>query len=162
MSPARRLALELLVASTVVVGAALLSQYVGKLVPCELCLYQRWPWYATAALMLVVLLAGGGRAAAPVAGLAGLILLAGAGLAFYHVGVEKGWFALPAACSGAGAADSVEALKAQIMGRAPVRCDEVAWSLFGISMAGWNFIASLLVAAWAIRGAARLRRSAWA
>ncbi|MBX6368946.1 MAG: disulfide bond formation protein B [Rhodospirillales bacterium] len=160
MSPARRLALELFVASTAVVGTALLSQYVGGLVPCELCLYQRWPWYATAALMLVVLLAGGGRAAAPVAGLAGLILLAGAGLAFYHVGVEQRWFAGPTACSGAGAADSVEALKAQIMGTAPVRCDEVAWSLFGISMAGWNFIASLLVAAWAFFGAARLRRSA--
>lgn len=158
MSAARRLALELLVLSAAVVGGALLSEYAGGLRPCELCLLERWPWYATVALTLFVVLVGSGRGAAAVLALAGVILLAGAALAFYHVGVEQHWFAGPTACSGTAAADSVEALKAQIMGAAPVRCDEVAWSLFGISMAGWNLIVSLLVAGYAFWGARRLQR----
>jgi disulfide bond formation protein DsbB len=162
MSAARSFALELLVLSAAVVGSALLSQYWGGLVPCELCLYQRWPWYVVIVLTLVVALAGGGRAAAPVFALCGLVLVAGAGLALYHVGVEQGWVAGPTACAGAGAADSVEALKAQIMGTAPARCDEVAWSLFGVSMAGWNAVASLLVAAYALWGTTQLRRRRFA
>jgi disulfide bond formation protein DsbB len=157
MSAARRLALELLVISAAVVGGALLSEHVGGLRPCELCLYQRWPWYATIALTLVLVLVGGRRGAVPVLALCGVILLAGAALAFYHVGVEQHWFAGPTACSGAAAADSVEALKAQIMGTAPARCDEIAWSLFGISMAGWNLIASVLVAGYAFWTAHHLR-----
>ena len=160
MFAARRLSLELLVLSAAVVGGALLSEHVGGLRPCELCLYERWPWYATIALTLVVVLVGAKRGAGAVLALCGLILLAGAGLAFYHVGVEQHWFAGPSTCSGAAAADSVEALKAQIMGTAPVRCDEIAWSLFGISMAGWNLIASLLAAGYAFWGAYQLRRGA--
>jgi disulfide bond formation protein DsbB len=160
MSAARRLSLELLVLSAAVVGGALLSEHVGGLRPCELCLYQRWPWYATIALTLVTGLVGAKRGVGPVLALCGLILLAGAGLAFYHVGVEQHWFAGPSACSGNAAADSVEALKAQIMGTAPVRCDEIAWSLFGISMAGWNVIASLVAAGYAFWGARQLRRGA--
>jgi disulfide bond formation protein DsbB len=160
MPATRRLALELLVLSAAVVGGALLSEHVGGLRPCELCLYQRWPWYATVALTLVVALVGGRRGGAAALALCGLILLAGAGLAFYHVGVEQHWFAGPGACSGAAAANSVEALKAQIMGTAPARCDEVAWSLFGISMAGWNLIASIVVAGYAFWAARQLRRGA--
>ena len=162
MSAARRLALELLVLSAAVVGSALLSQYWGGLRPCELCLYQRWPWYAVVALALVVLLVDGGRAAATVFAVSALLLFAGAGLAFYHVGVEQHWFAGPSSCSGAAAANSVEALKAQIMGTAPVRCDEITWSLFGISMAGWNLIASLLVAGFALFEGSKLRRRRFA
>jgi disulfide bond formation protein DsbB len=160
MSAARRFALELMVLSAAVVGGALLSQYVGGLQPCELCLYQRWPWYATIALTLLVVLVGGRRGGAKVLTLCGVILLAGGALAFYHVGVEQHWFAGPTACSGAAASDSVEALKAQIMGAAPVRCDEIAWSLLGISMAGWNLIASVLVAGYAFWGARQSARGA--
>jgi disulfide bond formation protein DsbB len=94
-----------------------------------------------------------------VTGIAALAFLAGAGLAFYHVGVEQHWFAGPSACTGAAtAADTVEALKARILGQMPVRCDEPAWSLWGISLAGWNLLASLgtgsacLAAFWLLRG----------
>jgi disulfide bond formation protein DsbB len=84
-------------------------------------------------------------------GLAGLLFLANAGLALYHVGVEQHWVAGPTACaSTAAAADSIEALKAQLLGTQPIRCDEVQFSFLGISMAGWDAVASLLIAVFAL------------
>jgi disulfide bond formation protein DsbB len=141
----------LLVASAAVVGGALLFQYVGGLEPCELCLYQRWPYYAVIVATGVALLSGGDRAMGAVVTLCGLLFAASAVLAFYHVGVEHHWFAGPSACTGsATGASSIEALKAQLLARQPVNCDEPAWRLFGISLAGWNFVASALMTAFCL------------
>ena len=85
----------------------------------------------------------------------------GAGLAAYHVGVEQGWFAPPGACSAdLGAAKTVEELRRRIEAAPLARCTDVAWSLFGISMAGYNLIASLALAAFALVAAARPGRMA--
>jgi disulfide bond formation protein DsbB len=152
LAPARLLPLIVFVASFAVVGGALLFQHVGGIQPCELCLYQRWPYYGVIAATLIAMIAGDRRATTAVLGLAALAFLAGAALAFYHVGVEHHWFAGPSACSGAPiTGGSVADLKAQLLARPPVRCDEVAWSLFGVSLAGWNLLASLMLAATAWR-----------
>lgn len=151
MSQLRRIPLLLLVASAAIVGAALLSQYVGGLTPCELCLAERWPYYIVIVLSLVALLVGRRGVTLGVTALCGLVFLASAGLAFYHVGVEQHWFAGPGACTGGGgAAQSIADLKAQLLATKPVRCDEVQWSLFGVSLAGWNFVASLLLAGFSL------------
>jgi disulfide bond formation protein DsbB len=137
-----------LIASTSVLGAALLSQYWGGLAPCELCLLQRWPWGAAIAVALIVLIAGN-RTALPWVALGLAIVFAfGMAVAVYHVGVEQHWFAGPSACTAhAPAAMTLEEMKRQILGTAPVLCDRVQWSLFGVSMAGWNLLASLGMAA---------------
>ena len=128
-------------------GSALLSQYWGGLAPCELCLLQRWPWVAGILISLIAIIVGSRSALPWVALLLAAVFAIGSALAFYHVGVEKHWFAGPNACTGAAtAADTVEALKARILGQMPVRCDEPAWSLWGISLAGWNLLASLVMA----------------
>ena len=128
-------------------GGALLSQYWGGLAPCELCLLQRWPWVAAILISLIAIMVGSRSALPWVALLLAAVFAIGSALAFYHVGVEKHWFAGPNACTGAAtAADTVEALKARILGQMPVRCDEPAWSLWGISLAGWNLLASLVMA----------------
>jgi len=145
--------LLLLLASAAVVGGALLFQYVGGIEPCELCLYQRWPYYGVIAATLIAVIAGDRRVSLAILGLAALAFLADAALAFYHVGVEQHWFAGPSACSGAPIrSGSVADMKAQLLARPAVRCDEVAWSLFGVSLAGWNFLASLALAAAAVTG----------
>ncbi len=150
-----------LVASAFVLGAALLSQHWGGLAPCELCLLQRWPWAAAIALALVALIAGS-RAALPwVALLLAIVFALGAAVAFYHVGVEQHWFAGPSACTASsGGAMTLEDMKRQILGTAPVLCDRVQWSLFGVSMAGWNLLASLGMAAICADGFRRTRRKA--
>ncbi len=150
-----------LMASAIVLGAALLSQYWGGLAPCELCLLQRWPWEAAIALALVALIAGS-RAALPwVALLLAIVFALGAAVAFYHVGVEQHWFAGPSACTASsGGAMTLEDMKRQILGTAPVLCDRVQWALFGVSLAGWNLLASLGMAAICAGVFARARRSA--
>ena len=142
-----------------VLGSAVISQYWGGLAPCELCLLQRWPW-AAAIIISLIAIPVGSRAPLPwLALLLAAVFAVGSALAFYHVGVEKHWFAGPNACTGAAtAADTVEALKARILGQMPVRCDEPAWSLWGISMAGWNLLASVMMAGGCLAAFVQLRR----
>ncbi len=154
MSGTRRFPLLLLAASIAVVGAAWASQLWGGLQPCELCLYERWPYYAVIAASALALLAGKRRVTTTALAFAALVFLAGAGLAFYHVGVEQHWFAGPSACTGGGPANSIEELRRRLLAQQPVACDQPQWSLFGVTLAGWNLLASLLLAAgalWALR-----------
>jgi len=135
-----------LVASAVVLGTALLSEYWGGLAPCELCLVQRWPWAAAIVISLIVLLVGERAPLSWVALMFAIVFAISVVLAFYHVGVEQHWFAGPSACTAApGGAMTLEQMKQQILGTAPVLCDRPAWTLFGVSMAGWNLLASLIV-----------------
>jgi disulfide bond formation protein DsbB len=135
------------VASAVVLGAALLSQYWGGLAPCELCLKERWPWDAALLIAALSFLLSGRVPVGWPAGLLAVIFGASAALAFYHVGVEQHWFAGPSSCTtNAIAAQSIEALKRQLLATEPVLCDQVQWSFLGISLAGLNLIASLAMA----------------
>ena len=148
-----------LAASAAVLGGAFISQYWGGLAPCELCLLQRWPWAAAIIISLIAITVGSRSTLPWVALLLVAVFAIGSVLALYHVGVEKHWFAGPSACTGAAtAADTVEELKARILGQMPVRCDEPAWSLWGISLAGWNLLASLVIGSSCLAIFWRLRR----
>ena len=135
---------------------AYLSQHVGGLAPCPLCLIQRYPHFAVLGLGLAAVVLGG-RARVALLGLCGLALLVTAGYGVYHAGVEQGWFA--SGCAAPMAGGSIEDIKAQIMAAPLTRCDEVPWSLIGVSLAGWNAIASVVMAGLAGWGAARLWRA---
>ena len=150
-----------LAASIAVLGSALISQYWGGLQPCVLCLYQRYPYWLAIALSILSLLAllkGARHAAAALIAVAALAFLAGAAVAAFHVGVEQHWWAGTAECGASGPLGSGSAadLRAKLLAQPVVRCDEVAFSLFGISMAGFNFIISLALAAFAALGAKRI------
>jgi len=70
-------------------------------------------------------------------------LFATAGIGLYHAGVELHWWQGPASCTGRIPAGlTPEELKNWLMNARMVRCDEIAWKLFNISMAGWNAILS--------------------
>ena len=147
-----------LAVSAAVLGTALLSEHWGGLAPCELCLLQRWPWAAAIVISLVVVLVGDRPALSWVALILGLVFAVSVVFAFYHVGVEQHWFAGPAACTAStGGAMTLEEMKRQIMGTAPVLCDRPAWTLFGVSMAGFNLLASLIMAAFCLLVLARAR-----
>jgi disulfide bond formation protein DsbB len=150
-----------LVASAIVLGTALASEYWGGLAPCELCLLQRWPWAAAITVSVIVLLVGEHARLDWVAVVFAIVFAISVVLAFYHVGVEQHWFAGPTACTApAGGAMTLEEMKQQILGTAPVLCDRPAWTLFGVSMAGWNLLASLIMAGCCI-AALRHARDAW-
>src|SRR5437763_6591442 len=93
-----------LIASAIVLGTALLSQYWGGLAPCELCLLQRWPWAAAIVISLVLVLVGERARLDWVAFVLGLVFATGVLFAFYHVGVVQHWFAGPSACTAASGA----------------------------------------------------------
>ncbi|HYC05396.1 MAG TPA: disulfide bond formation protein B [Azospirillaceae bacterium] len=129
-------------------AAALLSQYVGGLAPCELCLWQRWALVAVMVAVVPALITPPrgttGRLGAIAVAVAGLAFLAGAGIAIFHVGVEQHWWQGLSSCGGGGSsARTAEEMLAEIMNAPVTRCDEVAWSFAGISMAGYNALFSL-------------------
>ncbi|KQS02146.1 disulfide bond formation protein [Sphingomonas sp. Leaf357] len=121
------------------------SQLIGHLVPCEMCHWQRWPHYAAlviAALAFVVPGAGAKRTLVLLAAIA--IAISGA-IGVAHAGVEYHWWQGFTACTSTvgGSGGTPEEMLARIMNAPIVRCDVAQWSLFGISLAGFNAILSL-------------------
>ncbi|HUF54986.1 MAG TPA: disulfide bond formation protein B [Thermohalobaculum sp.] len=128
---------------------ALAFQFIGGLAPCPMCIWQRWPHVIAVGLAVVV--ATLPRQARRVAALGVIVMLVAAGLGLFHAGVEQGWWEGPSTCVGGPVEGlSTDELLDQIMTAPLVRCDEIVWDLFGITMAGWNAILSLVLAAlWA-------------
>ncbi|EWY39618.1 disulfide bond formation protein [Skermanella stibiiresistens SB22] len=156
LSAPRLPALLLLLASAGSLLAAFFFQYVIGLQPCVLCIWQRWPYAAVIVMAgLILLIKPGPRARAALLALCGVAFLIGGGIAVFHVGVEQHWWTGTPGCGVPASATSVDALRAQIMAAPVVRCDQVAWSLFGVSMAGYNILISLALAVMALAAAAR-------
>lgn len=140
------------------IAGAWFFEIVRGLTPCKLCLEQRVPHYAAIGLALAgLVLARSLRLQTLVLlGLAGLMLWS-TGLGAYHSGVEWGWFAGPNDCGGSApaAAAGVQDFMKQLQTTRVVACSEAAWRLLGLSLAGWNAVASLGLFAVALRGALR-------
>jgi disulfide bond formation protein DsbB len=120
---------------------ALAFEHLGGLAPCEMCLWQRW------ALVAAVSLAALGWAirSRALALLAALAVLAGAGIAGFHAGVEQKWWQGITSCAAMPAGGSTQDMIGAILSAPLVRCDAIPWSLFGLSMAGWNLVISTLI-----------------
>lgn len=151
--PRKTLILTAAAGSAALLLGALWFQYAVGLFPCALCIWQRWP-HLVAVMLGLIGLRWSGRGIALLGALAALTT---AGIAGFHVGVEQGWWAGLESCTGAGITGlSLDALlDPTVDAPAPVRCDVIAWTLFGISMAGWNMIASLGLAALWLTAATR-------
>ena len=125
-------------------GGALGSQYLGGLHPCEMCYWQRWPHGAAIVLAVLAFTAPADSPRARRSTLLAALSIAVSGaIGAYHAGVEAGIFEGITTCTALAAGGSTADLLKQIS-RAPlVRCDQVQFSLLGVSMAGWNAILSL-------------------
>ncbi len=144
------------------INAAFFMQYVVGVQPCILCLYQRVPYVAVGLLGLAALAFGGRRRKLRVALLAlmALAMLIDCGTAIFHVGIETHLWAGTPGCGVPSPAASVEELRAQLLAGPVVRCDEVAWSLFGISLAGYNIVITLAMAVFALAATRKAMGSA--
>lgn len=123
--------------------AAWISEYVFALVPCSLCFYQRYLYITAAGILSLYLFVLRGRHSNLFLLLTGLILLTCAGFAAYQVAIENHWVELPKSCKTYDPVNSLEELKTLITSKSAVACDKVQWSLFGLSMAGYNFLLAL-------------------
>lgn len=125
--------------SVVLLGGAFVFQALGY-APCKLCYWQRYP-HAAAILIGVFALTLGRRW---LAWLGALAAATTAGIGMFHSGVERGWWDGPASCTGGGTAGlSTQDLMDQIMAAPLVRCDEIPWEMFGVSMANLNALFSI-------------------
>ena len=135
-------------ASASLLIAAFGFEYIGGLAPCKLCLWQRWP-HAGIITFSILGATGGLRA-----GLAFLLIvlfaIITAAIAGYHVGVEQQFWPGPSSCSGTVAAISTADMLDRLLATPVVKCDEIAWSFAGVSMAGWNMLLSAGLAGFAL------------
>lgn len=128
---------------------------IAGLAPCYLCLKQREVYWVALTVALIGMLTVRTRVGAGTRrwfNLAlGLIFLFGAGLAAYHAGAEWKWWPGPSICGGGGAGGPIRAsdMAALLQGDriAAPSCDKAAWVFLGLSMAGWNALISLKLAA---------------
>lgn len=158
MTRPQRIAIGLGTVSVLLLLGALGFQYIGHLLPCELCLWQRWPHVGAAVvgfggplLIRVGLLER--SVAKGVAALAVLLIAVSGAIGVYHAGVQWHWWPGPQSCTG----PAYRYTGAPLDLNAPVvLCDIASWRLFGISMAGYNALISFAAAA---TGAILLARS---
>jgi disulfide bond formation protein DsbB len=148
---ARQLIALVGVVSLALIAGAWFFELALHLRPCKLCLEQRAPHYAAIGLAFAgLVLARSSRLQWLVLlGLAGLMAWS-TWLGVYHAGVEWGWFLGPNDCGGAtSAAAGMQDFMKQLQTTRIVACSEAAWRFLGLSLAGWNALASaglLLVA----------------
>jgi disulfide bond formation protein DsbB len=146
--PTKKLPLFVLAVSIATLGGAYIFEHVLGYMPCHLCLQERVPYMiAIAATLGTLLVNADNKPQVPVALmlLCALVLAFDAGLSAYHAGVEYKWWPGPETCTSASlVVPSLDALNAQLStGTHIPRCDSAAWTLFGISLAGYNmFIAA--------------------
>ena len=131
--------------SAAVLAAAFGFQYLAGLAPCQLCIWQRWPHAAAIAIGLLAAIVTRGLLAQVLPLLGALAALTAAGIGVFHVGVEQTWWEGLASCT-AGSISGIstaDLLNPDVDVGAVVRCDEIAWQMFGLSMAGWNVVLSV-------------------
>jgi disulfide bond formation protein DsbB len=129
-------------------------QHIGGLLPCKMCLWQRWPHGAAVLIGLTVLIIG----ERSLAWFGALAAATTGAIGAYHAGVEWGFWPGPSSCSGAGPGlsglDGASLLSTDGP-TALVMCDDIVWQLLGLSMAGWNAVVSFALAALWIMAARR-------
>jgi disulfide bond formation protein DsbB len=162
--PALMAALAIAVIAAATLAGAWFFQLVLDIRPCPLCLEQRYAYYLAVPLGALIAFAASRGAPRPLllAGLAVLALaaLANAWLGGYHAGVEWGFWQGPTDCTGpVGNLGSAGNLLERLDTVKVIRCDEVQWRFLGLSLAGYNVLISLLMAAIAAWGLARTAKS---
>ena len=146
---ARNAALAVAAIAAATIAGAWIFEYLGY-APCPLCLQQRWAYYAGIPLALVIAAMATAKPGAARAGLVllGLLWIGSALFGAYHAGVEWKFWAGPGTCGGGSLTGGLPDLSKPV-----VACDAAAIRIFGLSLAGWNAVISLAMAAVALKGA---------
>ncbi|HEY7844446.1 MAG TPA: disulfide bond formation protein B [Bradyrhizobium sp.] len=159
-NPALTAALAITAISAATLAGAWFFQLVLEVLPCPMCLEQRYAYYFAVpfAALLALAAAKGAPRGLVLAGLAILALAALGNAVFgaYHAGVEWGFWKGPTDCAGTGFnPGSAGSLLENLDKVKVVRCDEVQFRFLGLSLAGYNALISLLMAAVAAWGMAK-------
>lgn len=141
LDPAARAArLLALLVPAALLGGAYVAEYGFGLYPCEMCWWQRWPHFAALSLAGAAFLVPPARVWT---GLAALAILVSAAIGAFHAGVEYKWWQGITSCARIVPSDPGASPLEAIMNTPMISCDEPQWTLFGISLAGFNFLLSV-------------------
>jgi disulfide bond formation protein DsbB len=133
-------------------SGAYASQYLGGLFPCEMCWWQRYPHMAAIPVSALAFVFRGNGISRILVALAALAILTSGIIGGYHAGVEYHWWEGLTKCSSL--PDRGGDILKSILEAPMIRCDVAPWTLFGISLAGFNFLLSC-------SGAALILSSLW-
>ena len=147
--------LLVILGSVSLLGGAFAFEIFADLKPCTLCIWQRWP-HAIAIILGILALGAPGGARILLLVMAAIAVWSSAAIAGFHVGVEQQWWPGTASCGAANTPNSLQALMAQLKAQPIIRCDEVAWSLLGLSMAAYNLVFSVSLGGLILTAAGRL------
>ncbi|KQS95155.1 hypothetical protein ASG68_28990 [Rhizobium sp. Leaf453] len=159
-SPDRRLLPSFLVTlgMAATVGGALAFEHIGGYIPCALCLMQRTPYYWGIPIGIIAIVSSvvklPVRLTRVLLGVIAILMLVGAGIGIYHAGVEWHFWEGPATCatSAQGVSSNVGDLLGDLDSKHGPSCTDAALRVLGLSFAGWNVIASVILAGIALRG----------
>jgi disulfide bond formation protein DsbB len=143
--------------SAALLGGALVGQYMFDLHPCDLCILQRYPYLAILVISVPAALWMQSRTQKIMLLVCVVLLFTDAGVAFYHTGVEQGWFKGPDACSAGSSSGemTLEEMRRAIMNAPLVSCSQAMGYVLGLSLAAWN---AMLATAMGLFVLAMLRR----
>ena len=144
LSPHKVIIVTAITSASLLLSVFILQYFVG-IKPCSLCITQRWPHALVLMLSLCALLPIMAKFRRPILALISLAFATTASVGAYHLSIEFGWVTGPATCSGNITGDTVEELRRQLMAQPFTKCNDIAWSLFGVSLAGYNFLISTVL-----------------
>tara|TARA_A100001015_G_scaffold318013_1_gene436576 strand:- start:356 stop:850 length:495 start_codon:yes stop_codon:yes gene_type:complete len=131
--------------SVVAIASALIAEYYFDLQPCAMCLKQREPYYVIIAGFILVMILKWQDKIWFYVGVQ-IVSIYGLFYSLWHVGIENKILAGPSSCSGGlNISTNTSSLKEQIISKAVINCEEVAWSIFGLSAATMNSLLLFLI-----------------
>ena len=131
--------------SVVAIASALIAEYYFDLQPCAMCLKQREPYYIIIAGFILVMILKWQDKIWFYVGVQ-IVSIYGLFYSLWHVGIENKILAGPSSCSGGlNISTNTSSLKEQIISKAVINCEEVAWSIFGLSAATMNSLLLFLI-----------------
>ena len=143
----------------VLIACVYVAQFGFGLSPCEMCWWQRYGHFAAIGLALAGWTIRKSPAGTGLIALAGLAIGVSAGIGLLHAGVEYHWWQGLASCSGnLDTSQSLSALEQQLLATPVIPCDRPAWTMFGISMAGYDFVYATALGLFCLIGAVGLMR----
>ena len=131
--------------SVVALASALIAEYYFDLQPCAMCLKQREPYYIIIAGFILIMILKWQDKIWFYVGVQ-IVSIYGLFYSLWHVGMENKILAGPSSCSGGlNISTNTSSLKEQIISKAVINCEEVAWSIFGLSAATMNSLLLFLI-----------------
>ena len=136
--------ISFLISSLMLISAFYLEYFHGAL-PCDLCITQRWFHAAVISYSLIIIFFQNKNSISKKLLLIGgcVLWLSSSAAGLYHFGIEMSFWTGPDGCSSN--IDFSKDTLTYLLEKSPIKCDEIMFEIFGLSLAGWNAVASFFM-----------------